>query len=162
MTYQSEWVKILNPKASLLKFKLPWNDLKTKYLKGKILFQPWGPISSSESRLEVSDKDNLEEIYYDNRQYEEQLFFYNKFIRSTYYFEKPFDIDENDKIDMTKLLPNHKNKDKPMYDHCYDCSCELWILKQYSMKFKMFKFFEILKMVKNIKRHFIFVNFKLE
>lgn len=36
MNDQKRWHEIMNPRASMLKFRLPWNPGKTTYLKGKV------------------------------------------------------------------------------------------------------------------------------
>lgn len=73
MRLQSGWVKRLQPRVSMLKFRLPWDAGTTPYLKGDIFLPVWGRETTTECRL-VVEKD-APEINYDNRKYEEQVRF---------------------------------------------------------------------------------------
>ncbi|EKX32608.1 hypothetical protein GUITHDRAFT_43190, partial [Guillardia theta CCMP2712] len=75
MALQAVFVKIINPAAAILKFQLPWSDGKTKYLDGYLMLPIWGPCSTTECRLVVRKDAGLR--LYDNREYEEQLFWFN-------------------------------------------------------------------------------------
>ena len=55
MIVQQRWVEIMKPRYSILKFRLPWNEEQFLYLDGKIVIQPWGPQSSTETRLIIND-----------------------------------------------------------------------------------------------------------
>jgi ubiquinone/menaquinone biosynthesis C-methylase UbiE len=87
------WYGILNPTLSMLKFRLPWNDGITSYLDGDIYLQAYAPLSSTETRLIIAQDCSLRD--YDNRLYEEQLFYFNKYLRDANYCIKdellPFD-----------------------------------------------------------------------
>lgn len=100
-------VRRLQPKASMLKFRLPWGDGQSRYLKGDIYLPVWGPQTTTETRLVVTDIDFVE---YDNRKYWEQMFYFNTVTRVSYY-----------KHDV----------DVPGMDHCYDCAAEVAVLKRY-------------------------------
>lgn len=50
---QARWHRILRPLRSMLKFRLPYGEGKTKYLDGDIYLPVWGPITTSETRLIV-------------------------------------------------------------------------------------------------------------
>lgn len=159
MKWQSDWVKILRPRASLLKFRLPWDNKSTKYLKGSILIQPWAPINSTETRLEVLHKDDFEEIEYSHKTYEQQMFYFNDVIRKNGYFDVPFEGFDN-----SLFTPSKKNKREKhsMYDHCYDCSCELWLLHNYVKKFKnTISFDELTERLRCIEKRCLFAVFKL-
>ena len=108
MMFQKYLYEKIKPKSALLKFRLPWNDDKTEYLDGKIYFQVWQDFTSTETRLIPNGKMKM----YDNRSYEERMFYFNKNIRTKYYV--------------------HNLK---CYGHCYDCMSEIHILKEY-MKLK--------------------------
>jgi len=108
---QKDFYEGVNPKAALLKFRLPWNNKKTKYLNGKIYFQAWQGSTSAETRLVPNKKYKT----YDNTKYEEQLFYFNVKTRKKYY-----------------------KHDYDVYCHCYDCFTEITILKKY-IKFKKLK-----------------------
>ncbi len=89
---QMEWYYILNPKLSMFKFRLPWDDKKILYLKGDIYLQAYAPLTSTETRL-IIEKD-APVVEYDNKSYEEQLFYFNRYLRESYYvvdedFNKP-------------------------------------------------------------------------
>lgn len=42
-----------SPVASLLKFRLPWEDGTTQYLAGQVYFSSFGPQTTTETRLVV-------------------------------------------------------------------------------------------------------------
>lgn len=149
---QKDCYIVMNPKKSLLKFRLPWkvrvgNEYKfvTKcgnnynYLKGDIIIQPWKPQTSTETRLLVdkyTDIKNIPMTVYDNIKYEEQIFYFNNRIRPS--------------------LFEHKC-DGGNLDHCYDCTSECVILSNYINKCVCEKKDTIEKMVinmsKNISHH---------
>jgi Poly A polymerase regulatory subunit len=112
MEMQKNWVKLLKPKASMLKFRLPWEVGKTSYLNGKIFFPVWGRETTTECRL-ITTLEDLEkgEILYNNKKYEEQMFYFNRVTRVQYY-DHPFDFYEG-------------------LDHCYDCAAEIKIIKDF-------------------------------
>lgn len=116
MEMQQQWVVKLRPKYSLLKFKLPFGDGFTEYLKGEIHFPIFGRQNTSESRLLVSSEDNFAKILYSNRYYERRMAYFNMVTRVSYYI--------------------HDIKTVKGLDHCYDCASEVRILTQYLNKFK--------------------------
>ncbi len=80
---QIQWVTIMKPIRSSLKFRCPYANLiqePTQMLKGDIYLQIWMPPSSTETRLVVDD--SLEMTEYDNLVYEEQLFYHNVVTRN--------------------------------------------------------------------------------
>jgi hypothetical protein len=126
MLTQMTWHKIMKPIATMLKFRLPWTEGKTFYLSGDIYLPIWGPQTTTESRLII---DNLkyssnEMIEYDHCEYWEKMFYFNNIIRSkcAYHNTK----EENNVVG---------SKCNWMYDvgmdNCYDCYCEIMILKEY-------------------------------
>lgn len=114
MQIQMVWVQVLNPVASLLKFRPPYplaNDLASiQYFKGSILIQPWTGATSTETRLLVTNK--YKQTIYDCKLYEDIMFHFNTVTRTTYY-----QCEEKDGC------------------HCYDCSTEKFILDRYFMRY---------------------------
>jgi cap2 methyltransferase len=79
---QIQWITIMKPVKSMLKFRCPYPDLikePTRMYKGQIFIQAWAPPTSTETRLVVDD--SLEMHDYDNYAYEEQLFHHNSVVR---------------------------------------------------------------------------------
>lgn len=91
---QLDWYNLLMPDYSMFKFRLPWNNAKTLYLDGDIYIQAYSPLSSTETRLIVDKNAAMKE--YDNKAYEEQMFYFNKYRRDANYsingIEYPYDI----------------------------------------------------------------------
>eukprot|EP01119_Soliformovum_irregulare_P024019 TRINITY_DN8521_c0_g1_i2.p1 TRINITY_DN8521_c0_g1~~TRINITY_DN8521_c0_g1_i2.p1 ORF type:complete len:421 (+),score=88.91 TRINITY_DN8521_c0_g1_i2:84-1346(+) len=108
MKLQMDWVQAMKPYASMLKFRLPWIEGKTEYLNGKIYLPVWGPETTTEARLIVTDPDDV--IDYDNLKYEQQMFHFNTVTRVQYY--------------------NHSIRTREL-DHCYDCAAEIHVLRKY-------------------------------
>jgi hypothetical protein len=50
MEDQLEWAIIMQPLASYLKFRLPYDVKKFKYFKGKIYIQPYSPLSTEKNK----------------------------------------------------------------------------------------------------------------
>lgn len=80
---QMQWFNILHPMYGMFKFRLPWDDKTTDYLDGTVYIQAYAPLSSTETRLIV--KQGAELKSYDNRKYEGQMFYFNKYLRDTFY-----------------------------------------------------------------------------
>lgn len=127
---QIDWIEIMNPQASLLKFRCPYYfpDSKSKgsqaiargstntayeYYKGDVYLPVWGPQSTTECRLYVPRKREM--MKYDIQAYEEQLFYFNTETRVSYY--------------------PHNVKSRGLC-HCFDCRSEVRILGEYLRKFK--------------------------
>ncbi len=117
MIMQQEWVELMNPKYSMLKFRLPWcenkKDIKMKYFDGKVFLPVFGPQSTTETRLVVKGSDKFK--MWDACQYERQMYYFNHVTRKNYY--------------------EHDVKD-PNLCHCFDCMSEIHILKMYLKKYK--------------------------
>jgi len=83
MQMQLEWWQIINPAASLFKFRLPYTDgateSKCEYPDGKLLLQPCGPNTSTEGRLFVWAGAEMRK--YDSISYENYYFWLNTVIR---------------------------------------------------------------------------------
>ncbi len=80
---QMRWYNLLKPELSMLKFRLPWENKIITYLKGEIYIQAYAPLSSTETRLIVEKDALLTE--YDSKAYEEQMFYFNKYLRDSHY-----------------------------------------------------------------------------
>lgn len=121
MQQQMEWVQMLKPSMSLLKFRFPYNmkhgDSLT-YMHGVILFGIWAKEQSGETRLLVKKKDVNNLVKYDFKKYEETMFFHNKYCRP-YCFVK-------EAAPFVTLINNNR------YCTCYDCISELKVLHAYS------------------------------
>lgn len=81
MEMQKKWYNIIKPNAALLKFRLPYGSGKTEYLRGELRFQPWAPLTSTETRLIVLPEYNYKTKIYDNEQYESILYRFNQCTR---------------------------------------------------------------------------------
>ena len=110
MTSQMDWHRLLGAKRSILKFRLPWDKGVTNYLDGDIYLPVWGPQTTTECRLITNPYYPLRTISYDNTKYESQLMFFNNVTRHSLY---------------------HHNVEGEGLDHCYDCTSEIYILKEF-------------------------------
>ena len=115
MAMQKEWHIRMKPVRSMLKFRLPWAAGMTSYLDGDVYLPVWGPITTTETRL-ITKESSVAEIDYDNKKYEEQLFFFNTVGRPALY--------------------KHDVTDGEGIDCCYDCRAEVHILSSYLELFK--------------------------
>ena len=80
MVDQEEWTYTIKPVASLLKFRLGWDDKKTRYMDGDIYIQIWQGESSTEARLlsaRQPDGNMPPRRLYGNRLYEGQCYKHN-------------------------------------------------------------------------------------
>jgi len=150
---QMEWYKIMNPEYSLLKFRLPWKHDTYEYLDGEIYLQSFPKARSAETRLVL--KKNAKIKIYDNREYENKMFYYNRIDRARYY--------------------DHDYKGDDLYmDHCADCTSTLNIIndylksdfnidfKSYSVEKLMQHIVDILMKYKKIDNPFKTIHFKLK
>jgi hypothetical protein len=100
MKWQSDWVKTINPHASLLKFRGLWpknNDTKNKenyfkYLDGDLYMQQYAPVKSTEMRL-LSKRDihKYNDKEYSKIDIEESCFFFNQVVRQNYYYDHKYE-----------------------------------------------------------------------
>lgn len=74
MKMQRRWCQIINPYYAYLKFRLPYEIPKTKYLGGTIYLQPYTKIST-ETRLMTSNY--TDNILYDNDEFQEKMAYHN-------------------------------------------------------------------------------------
>jgi len=113
MQLQREWVEMIRPIASLLKFRLPYAipgmPEEIKYLDGVLYKQPYAPQTSTECRLLVSSV-KLTYKNYNCKKYESQMFYHNVIIR-----------------EHKKYINECKGTDDELIDD-YDSSAEVYIL----------------------------------
>jgi hypothetical protein len=92
----------------MLKFRLPWEDGTSVYLNGNLYFAAFGGQTTTETRVVVEKGASKKE--YDHKIYEEQMFYFNRMVRTQYYIH---DVE----------LPN--------IDHCFDCSRMVQVMERY-------------------------------
>ncbi len=109
---QKGWYDIMEPEFSMFKFRLPWDDCMTRYMKGRIYIQPWAPITSTETRLMVLKNAPL--VSYDNRDYEERMFHHNIYEREAEY---------------TNILEDMPREKKGGLDNRFDAVTEIRLLE---------------------------------
>ena len=118
--WQKNWYDIIQPELSMFKFRLPWVEGETNYLDGDIFIQPYPPLTSTETRLIIRKNAGMKN--YNNKSYEERLYYFNKYMRHLPYKNILNDVDMNKK---------HGIRDD------YDGSSEIFILEQYiKLKYK--------------------------
>eukprot|EP00439_Symbiodinium_sp_Y106_P039077 s385_g4.t1 len=113
MRVQERWHLLMKPVASCFKFRLPWDAGSTKYLNGTLHLPVWGPATTTESRLFVEFQGlDSERCFrsYDNRKYEQQMFYFNTHRRIAKY--------------------KHEFEDY-FRCCCFDCTSEAAILTKY-------------------------------
>ncbi len=132
MAMQREWVKIMKPDLTMLKFRLPWREGKTTYFDGEIYTQPRIGPTSTETRLisfspasfsPNGEKENEKE--YDNNLYNDQCFFWQRYQRCAFH-----EIDDFKKLTSSSLLNGKEEKINGLC-HCYDCWSEIKIIKEF-------------------------------
>jgi hypothetical protein len=131
MQLQKDFVTSLRPKASMLKFRPPFFDANSQfyeYLDGEIIYQPWAPKGSTETRLIVTDPDSIK--LYDLKQYDNKLYYQKIFEREWGKYK-------------TVLIPG--------YCKCYECFMEQKIITYYLNEieggYDIKKYLAILKLI---------------
>lgn len=114
MANQQQWVLQLQPEYAMLKFRLPWSTGSTQYFDGDIHPQAYSGARSTETRLWVkkSIKSDYKMKSYNNDNYNNMMFHYNKYTRIAYYDNPNANI-----------------------DHCRDCWLYVKILKDYNIAY---------------------------
>jgi ubiquinone/menaquinone biosynthesis C-methylase UbiE len=113
---QEKWYKIMQPAGgAMLKFRLPWDNNITQYIKGEIYIQPYAPLSSTETRLIVLEP-TADTTEYDNKAYEEIMFNFNQNLRIQSYENIFQDIPEDQKCGL---------------NNGYDAASAIHILSEY-------------------------------
>jgi hypothetical protein len=123
MDLQAEWVRVLQPQYSLLKFRLPYH-LKAgdtvKYFKGDLMYGIWPKVDSGETRLMVSRANINASVDWDFEKYEQTMFFHNKYVRG-------FCFAGDVKAEYEPFVLSKNN----IYCPCYDCISELNVYMAY-------------------------------
>jgi len=120
MERQMQWHNMLQPEASMVKFRLPYPGApdtpagSTDYLEGDIFFPVWGGRTTTECRLVVSKSHGGRIKNYCHRDYESLMYHFNTVTRTQYY--------------------EHDVNGEGL-DHCFDCGSEILILQQYLTKY---------------------------
>lgn len=136
MEVQRDWVRLLRPKLSLLKFRLPYflkHGDTYRYLQGTLYYGIWPKRSSGESRLLVTREDlDKPEVDYDFQAYEETMAYHND-IRRPHQFT---DYVRKDRPQFKPYVtPSHRlghDRYSPTgYCACYDCIAELQVFQDY-------------------------------
>jgi hypothetical protein len=81
MTLQMDWVKMIKPKAALLKFRTLYTQDKFEYFDGTIYLQQYSPIST-ETRILVTDYTKF--TTYNAIEFDEKMAYYNCCVRPKY------------------------------------------------------------------------------
>lgn len=130
MRMQEGWVKMLNPYASQLKFRLPFErSERYKYLDGQVFSQAWSRVRSTEGRL-LSYRPYREKEY-DVNEYDRIMAYFNVYTRmSSYNIGNVLNQSSGKITDVGEslLLPEQG------YCTCFDCAREAQIIGKY---FKM-------------------------
>lgn len=122
MVMQEEWVRIMQPRAYMLKFRLRYMtgdcpNIPFEYLPGETYIQPFAPQSSSETRLVASRAPG--EIYgsriWDQKLYDNRMYYLNSIMREWGCFKHDAAINYT-----------------PGLDTCFDCAREAQIWEKYS------------------------------
>jgi len=112
---QQEWIKIIQPEYSQLKFRLPRIFKKYNYYEGIIYNQIFPQEATTETRLVI--KKGAKKIDYDVDDYEGKCYYHNRVSRVCNY----------------KQNIEHSKK---YLDNCYDCTLFLLLLDRYRKKYK--------------------------
>ena len=133
MDSQKEWHLLMQPRRSMLKFRLPWEAGSTTYLAGSIHFSVWGPIYSHETRLITFERPNhLGESSYDHITYMLQLSYFNTVTRTCLYSPDPYHEDlEYSCHHRCREVQTKRQPFVTAIDHCYDCTAHLHIVTRY-------------------------------
>lgn len=106
MAFQMNWVLKINPRVSMLKFRLPYNsDNLVEYLDGEIRIQAYAPNSTTECRL-VSERP-FKTKKYNPKELENRMFYLNKIIRHWYEYDSYLEKYIIDKF--KKYFPNNNS-----------------------------------------------------
>ena len=149
MDQQQRWHQIMQPQHSMLKFRLPYvddnetlsvEDRTTVYLSGDVVLPLWTRPTSSECRVITrrttgsSSSETFPPISlqpYDNAEYQNQLYFFNTFMREGHHYNHFYDLGV---LNTAEALAKKARTGKPRaiknhdLDHRYDASMELSVL----------------------------------
>jgi hypothetical protein len=134
MKVQEEWVRLLDPAAALLKFRLAYDHVKhpsLEYLDGDLYYPVWGPRTTTECRLMTHGGAGTR--IYDTLHYNEKLFYFNTIART-----RPYPAGEACRSEWIR----------EGFCSCFDCSSEFTVLSEFNQKFQKFESaFEISKFI---------------
>lgn len=126
MNMQLDWIRVLRPRMSLVKFRLPYtlqHGETFAYVPGLLMFGIWPKSMSGETRLVIDNKDIDETIEYDFKAYEETLAFHNQCKRGASFM----DHIKQWRPSFVKYIQRHDN----IYCPCFDCTAELETFQTY-------------------------------
>ena len=127
---QYKWIEEIRPVSAMIKWRIPFTNgesFRYKYLDGEILLQPWGGVSTTETRLIVECPPKNKPYKYrtiKNTIYEEKLAAFNNSQKLVGYFNHPIKCSGYSPYD--KHEKSIDNSGLGM-DHCWNCSSELLI-----------------------------------
>lgn len=113
MALQAEWVTHGRPRATQLKFRVPWEGDSTPYFAGELRLQPWAPRQTNETRLEFEGVPEM--VDYPHQAYDHSLFWLNEAARKYGHFGPPCGA--------------------AGHDGCFDCQLEAAIWAEYLERF---------------------------
>ena len=123
MATQREWVAVMRPSLSLLKFRIPYNlppESDLEYLEGRLQYGVWSKPMSGETRLLVTSEDLDKTRLYSVMRYEQVLFRHNHSVRG----RAVRAVDPS-------FLP-HVTAPNNQYCACFDCQAELTVFDIYA------------------------------
>ena len=117
MAMQMRWVVAMRPRASMLKFRLPYTAGTTRYLDGTLVLPVWGGRTTSETRLVVAAPRAPDAPFplrdYDHLWLSDAMFHHNTVRRVA--------------LHAHRVAPGRV----PGLDHCYDCAAEVAAVTRY-------------------------------
>ena len=136
--FMKNWLLILRPKNSMLKFKQPYASQGRhslyKYFQGDIRLQTWHPPNSAETRLLVSHENLDKEVYYNIISYERKTSYYNYLRTQDVNYTIPF-INKSLNEFCMKVAPQIKKYTPTFKYFTIDFYNEFHILHTYFEKF---------------------------
>jgi len=118
MEDQMEWAEIMNPIASYLKLRLPYDGTDYKYFDGTIYLQPFSPFST-EMRIYVTD--HTKKKIYNCSEVDEKLAYFNHHTRQNTFVTK-----------WSKIMKDNKLKD--IWDSHFSLFISEYYLKESNKK----------------------------
>lgn len=113
--WQRAWVEIMGAPMSMLKFRIPFDQVGPyPYFAGDLYLQPWAPIDSAETRLITNGRSYVD---YTLADYESRLHFYNNITREFQEYWHNIPLAKVDGL-----------------CYCHDCSYEIYIWSNYFTK----------------------------
>eukprot|EP00761_Pharyngomonas_kirbyi_P010874 gb/GECH01010897.1/.p1 GENE.gb/GECH01010897.1/~~gb/GECH01010897.1/.p1 ORF type:complete len:467 (+),score=122.26 gb/GECH01010897.1/:1-1401(+) len=151
---QARWHALLQPKRSMLKFRLPYLPGQTQYLAGYIYLPVWGPQTTSETRLvpykDINEFKCVEKNSREEQQEQEQFneeeedekqteMTFTDMVQCEPGDNLPIQIYDNTKYGNQMFYFNTRTRSTYYphnvtgegIDHCFDCRSEIHILERY-------------------------------